>query len=125
VLRAPLQVLAAAPLGDALRAVDQLGTCGNGVRAELYLADAATVVALALRGERADVVAAAGDAGALVAAGLVAAPRPFATRDGVAYWIAPLRAARDPAVAGAFVDAMFSPEGRALLAQHGFAPAPP
>jgi hypothetical protein len=120
-------VLAATPLGDALRAIDQRGACGNGVRAELYLSDPATVVALALRGERADVVAAAGDAAPLVAAGLVEAPRSLATREGVAYWIAPLRGARDPVLARTFVDAVVAPEGRAILATHGFAPvaAPP
>ena len=121
--RAPLQVLAAAALADALRAIDALD-CGREPRAELYVADSATVVALALRGERADVVAAGGPAplAALVDAGLIAPPRRFAARDGVAFWIAPLRAARDPEAAQAFVDAVGSPRGRALLARRGFAP---
>jgi len=123
-LRAPLQVLAAAPLADALREIDALD-CAREPRAELYVADSATVVALALRGERADVVAAGGPAplGPLVEAGLVEAPRRFATRDGDAFWIAPLRAARDPAAAQALVDAVASPRGRAVLVRRGFAPA--
>lgn len=122
--RVPLQVLAAAPLGEAFRAINVFDWCGSEPRAELYWADSATVLALALRGERADVVAAAGpDALApLVEAGLVAPPRRLAARDGVDYWIAPLRGAREPATAQAFVDAVLSRRGQAVLRAQGFRP---
>jgi ABC-type molybdate transport system substrate-binding protein len=124
-MRAPLQVLADAALGGALREIDALGWCGKEPRAELYLAGSPTLLALALRGERADVVVAGGrDALApLVAAGLAAAPRRFATHEGVDYWIAPLRAARSPEGARAFVDAVLSRPGREALERRGFAPA--
>lgn len=122
-LRAPLQVLAPAPLGAALREISVFDWCGRDPRAELYLSDPATVLALALRGERADVVAAAGPAALepLVAAGRALPPRRFAARGGVEYWIAPLRDAREPARAQAFVDAVLSPRGQAALRGRGFA----
>lgn len=121
--RAPLQVLAAAPLAEALRAISAFEGCGREPRAELYLADSAALVALVLRGERADVLAAAGrEAFArLEEAGLAGEPRRFATRDGVEYWIAPLRGAREPATARAFVDAVSSRRGREALRARGFA----
>src|SRR5512134_3061909 len=105
-MRTPLQVLAAEPLAEAFREINVFDWCGNEPRAELYWADSATVVALALRGERADVVAASGPAALepLAAAGRALPPRRFATRDGVEYWIAPLRGAREPETARAFVD---------------------
>lgn len=123
---APLQVLAAAPLAEPLRAINVFDWCGRAPRAELYWADSTTVLALALRGERADVVVAGGREGLapLVEAGLVAAPRRIAVRDGVEYWIAPMRAAREPATAQAFVDAVLSRRGRAVLRARGFEPAP-
>jgi ABC-type molybdate transport system substrate-binding protein len=121
--RVPLQVLAAAPLGDALREINVFDWCGNEPRAEIYFTDSATVVALALRGERADVVVAAGpDALApLLDAGLAFAPRRVASERGVDYWIAPLRGARTPARARDFVDAVLSPRGQEALRRHGFA----
>jgi len=122
-MRAPLQVLAAAPLADAFREINVLDWCGKEPRAELYLADSATIVALALRGERADVVAAAGAAPLepLVAAGRLLPPQRFAVRGGVEYWIAPLRDARDPATAQAFVEAVRSPRGQEALRRRVFA----
>ncbi|MEB2344223.1 MAG: hypothetical protein OZ948_05740 [Deltaproteobacteria bacterium] len=122
--RVPLQVLAPAPIGGALRAIDAFDWCGNEPRAELYLADPATVVALALRGERADVVVAAGPEALapLVAAGLALAPQRFSSQDGVDYWIAPLRAARTPGAAQEFVDAVLSARGQAVLRRSGFGP---
>lgn len=121
--RVPLQVLAPAALAEALREINVFDWCGNEPRAELYFADSATVVALALRGEAADVVVAAGpDAlGPLVAAGLALPPRRFAGRGGDEYWIAALRAARTPATAQAFVDAVLSARGQAVLRARGFA----
>jgi len=41
------------------------------------------------------------------------------------YPLARLRAARDAAAADAFVDLVVSPEGQAILAEHGFLPGPP
>jgi ABC-type molybdate transport system substrate-binding protein len=123
--RTPLQVLAAAPLTEAFRAINVFDWCGSEPRAELYLAESAAVLALALRGERADVLAAAGPEGfaPLVAAGVSLEPRRFATQDGVEYWIAPLRGAREPATAQAFVDAVLSRRGQQALRARGFAPA--
>lgn len=120
--RVPLQVLAPASLGDALRVINVFDWCGNEPRAEIYLTDPATIVALALRGEPADVVVAAGPEALapLVDAGLALAPQRFASQGGVDYWIAPLRAARTPATAQAFVDAVLSSRARVVLRRHGF-----
>ena len=123
--RVPLQVLAAAPLAEAFRAINVFDWCGSEPRAELYWADSAAVVALARRRERADVVAAAGSEALapLVEAGIALPPRRFATQGGVEYWIAPLRDAREPATAQAFVDAVLSRRGQAALRARGFQPA--
>jgi ABC-type Fe3+ transport system substrate-binding protein len=120
-------VLAAAPLTEAFRAINVFDWCGSEPRAELYWADSAAVLALALRGERADVVAAAGPEALapLVEAGLALPPRRFATQGGVEYWIAPLRGAREPATAQAFVDAVLSRRGQAVLRAQGFRPEGP
>jgi ABC-type molybdate transport system substrate-binding protein len=122
--RVPLQVLADAALADPLREINVLDWCGKEPRAEIYFSAPATVLALAQRGERADVVVAGGSdpLAPLLAAGLALPARRFATQDGVGYWIAPLRAARDPALAQAFVDAVLSPRGQRLLLRRGFSP---